>query len=264
MAQEIDPKLAIETLYQAVLNRPSDTLGFAAIYDAHINKGMSLNQIFKAFQESPEYCALYPKQGGGKFDEHYPCDSFGCQVVASDLQAESEMSKYWASASQWCSGLEAINERKICEDGAFRSLVSYRHVDMNHIPEDLVNFDFNWSSCSFEHLGSIELGLRFLKNQLQTLKPGGWAVHTTEYNISSNDDTLEEPNCVIFRQRDIDKIVAELRAEGHYVEELDYSLGWFPLDYKVDLPPYNGGPHLRLLVSNYICTSIGLIIRKKM
>jgi SAM-dependent methyltransferase len=190
--------------------------------------------------------------------------SFGCQVVASDLQAESEMSKYWASASQWCSGLEAINERKICEDGAFRSLVSYRHVDMNHIPEDLVNFDFNWSSCSFEHLGSIELGLRFLKNQLQTLKPGGWAVHTTEYNISSNDDTLEEPNCVIFRQRDIDKIVAELRAEGHYVEELDYSLGWFPLDYKVDLPPYNGGPHLRLLVSNYICTSIGLIIRKKM
>jgi hypothetical protein len=101
-----------------------------------------------------------------------------------------------------------------------------------------------------------------LRNQLATLKPGGIAVHTTEFNLSSNDETLETDNCVAFRQRDIDKVVSELRAEGHEVAELDYSLGWLPHDYKVDTPPW-GIPHLRLKLAHFVCTSIGIVITKQ-
>jgi hypothetical protein len=134
---------------------------------------------------------------------------------------------------------------------------------MNSIPNDVKGFDFNWSSCSFEHLGTIRQGLNFLKRQLNTLKPGGWAVHTTEFNISSNDQTLDNNNTVIFRQTDIEKIVKELRDEGHFVEMLDFSLGGLPEDYQVDLFPYSGKIHLRLQIDGFIATSIGLIIQKK-
>lgn len=189
--------------------------------------------------------------------------SFGCEILATDLHPEQGTEKGWTTGDQLCFGLDDLNKRGICAKDKFEKLCSYRAVDMNHIPEDLEGFDFNWSSCSFEHLGSIEKGLTFVKNQLKTLKPGGWAVHTTEYNLSSNDETLEDPNCVIFRQRDIEKVIGELRAEGHYVAELDFSLGWLPFDYKVDTPPYAHLPHLRLQLANFVCTSIGLIIRKK-
>lgn len=191
------------------------------------------------------------------------CCSRGCEIVATDINPETGVEKGWTNLNQLCFGLDDLNRHGVCGTEEFRRRCSYRPVDMNAIPDDLRDFDFNWSSCSFEHLGSIEKGLAFLKNQLATLKPGGWAIHTTEYNISSNDDTLEDENCVIFRQRDIERIAGEVRAEGHFVEELDYSLGWLPYDYKVDIPPYDLAPHLRLQLTKYICTSIGLIIRKK-
>ena len=107
------------------------------------------------------------------------------------------------------------------------------------------------------------LRLKFLKEQLETLKPGGWAVHTTEFNISSNEDTQDQNDTVIFRYRDIEKIVAELRAEGHFVEELDYSLGGMPADFEVDHSPHRQEVHLKLQIGEYVVTSIGLIIRRK-
>jgi SAM-dependent methyltransferase len=134
---------------------------------------------------------------------------------------------------------------------------------MNDIPKDLKGFDFNWSSCSFEHLGSIEKGLKFLKKQLKTLKPGGWAVHTTEFNISSNDQTLDNCDTVIFRRRDLDNLAKELRSMGHFVEELDYSLGGLPEDFNVDVYPHTEEVHLKLQLNEYVVTSIGLIVQKR-
>jgi hypothetical protein len=133
---------------------------------------------------------------------------------------------------------------------------------MNHIPSDLKGFDFNWSSCSFEHLGSINKGLAFLENQLSTLKTGGWAVHTTEINVSSNTSTIEKGDTVIFRARDIDEIVNRLRKAGHYVEETDYSCGGLPEDYMVDVEPHEQDIHLKLQIGEYVVTSICLIIQK--
>ncbi len=187
---------------------------------------------------------------------------YGCSILATDIFPEKGIEKGWDNG-QLCFGVESLNKRNICIAERFQQLVQYRAVDMNDIPADLREFDFNWSSCSFEHLGTLQKGSEFLKNQLNTLKPGGWAVHTTEYNISSNDETQENNDTVIYRQRDIEKIVSELRADGHFVEELNFSIGGLPEDFTVDTEPHNQKIHIRLQVGKYVVTSIGLIIQKK-
>lgn len=188
---------------------------------------------------------------------------YGCTILATDIFPEEGIAKGWNNGNQLCFGKESLNTRGLCDPEAFNRLVSYRAVDMNAIPADLAGFDFNWSSCSFEHLGTLEKGFDFLKNQLKTLRPGGWSVHTTEFNVSSNDETQENNDTVIYRHRDIEKIAAELRKEGHFVEETDYSLGGLPEDYMVDTEPHLQDIHLKLQVGKYVVTSIGLIIRKK-
>jgi hypothetical protein len=189
--------------------------------------------------------------------------SFGCEILATDIFPHKGIEMGWDNGNQLCFGLESLNTRKLCDEEEFKKLVTYRPVDMNDIPDDLSGFDFNWSSCSFEHLGTLDKGFQFLKNQMKTLKPGGWAVHTTEYNVSSNDETQENNSTVIYRQRDIEFIVNELRKDGHYVEEVDFSLGGLPEDFMVDTEPHQQKIHLKLQVDKYVVTSIGLIIQKK-
>ncbi|MBL7749087.1 MAG: methyltransferase domain-containing protein [Chitinophagaceae bacterium] len=189
--------------------------------------------------------------------------NYGCDILATDILPEEGIAKGWDNSNQLCLGLDSLYKCDICDRDTFYKRVEYLAVDMNHIPAELRNYDFNWSSCSFEHLGTIEKGAAFLKNQLKTLKPGGWAVHTTEYNISSNDETQDNNDTVIYRQRDIEQVVQELRNEGHFVEELDYSLGGLPEDFQVDIQPHQQKVHVKLQVDKYVVTSIGLIIRKK-
>ncbi|OJY81403.1 MAG: hypothetical protein BGP13_15535 [Sphingobacteriales bacterium 40-81] len=188
---------------------------------------------------------------------------YGCDIVATDIFPEEGKSKGWETGNQLCFGLESLNTRNLIDDATLRRHVTYRPVDMNAIPADLKGFDFNWSSCSFEHLGSIDKGLNFLENQLKTLKPGGWAVHTTEYNLTANDRTLDSGDTVIFRYRDIEEIVGRLRKKGHFVEEIDYSIGGLPEDFDVDVLPHLQETHLKLQINEFTVTSIGLIIQKK-
>lgn len=187
---------------------------------------------------------------------------YGCDILATDIFPEEGIAKGWNNNNQLCFGLDTLYKCNICDEKTFRDRVEYKAVDMNKIPPELRNYDFTWSSCSFEHLGSIEKGAAFLGNQMRTLKPGGWAVHTTEYNISSNDNTQDYNDTVVFRNRDIEAIVSELRRQGHFVEELDYSLGNLPEDFAVDFLPHRQDIHLKLQIGDYIVTSIGLIIQK--
>ncbi|MEO5997982.1 MAG: hypothetical protein ABIN89_14645 [Chitinophagaceae bacterium] len=189
--------------------------------------------------------------------------NYGCDILATDITPEKGKVKGWTQGDQLCFGIESLNKRGLCDDETLRKYVKYKAVDMNNIPGDLRGFDFNWSSCSFEHLGTIEKGITFLKNQLDTLKPGGWAVHTTEFNISSNEQTLDNCDTVIFRMRDLETLVGELRKMGHSVEELDYSLGGLPEDFAVDVFPHKEDIHLKLQLNEFVVTSIGLIIQKK-
>ena len=189
--------------------------------------------------------------------------NYECEILATDIFPEQGKEKGWTTGDQLCFGIESLNKRGLCSNEVLRKYVKYRAVDMNNIPADLTGFDFNWSSCSFEHLGTLEKGVAFLKNQLKTLKPGGWAVHTTEFNISSNEQTLDNCDTVIFRMKDIEKLVTKLRSMGHRVESVDYSLGGLPEDFDVDVHPHNQDVHLKLQLNEFVITSIGLIIQKR-
>jgi hypothetical protein len=187
--------------------------------------------------------------------------SFGCDIVATDLQQEAARRTGWVDTQQHAGGLAILNQYAICKPSSFQQLVNFRYVDMNAIPSDLRGFDFTWSSCSFEHLGSIKKGLQFLENQMACLRPGGIAVHTTEFNVSSDRKTISHGDFVLFRRRDIEKIASRLRAKGHSID-LDFDPGTSPADKHIDLPPFVNLPHLKLQMGNYVITSIGLTITK--
>lgn len=187
--------------------------------------------------------------------------SRGCEVVATELGPEQAVSSGWFESEQYAMSLAGLNERGICPEAQFEQRVQLRHEDMNAISAELKNFDFTWSACCLEHLGSIENGLAFIENSLSTLKVGGWAVHTTELNLSSNWHTIDNEVTVLFRQRDLDRLMTRLRALGHYVEPFVSHRG-FSADNYVDLPPYRQEPHLRLKIGRYASTSVGIIVQR--
>ena len=177
--------------------------------------------------------------------------SFGCNILATDLSEEKARRTGWIGSQQHAAGLVILNQHRICDPIAFHRLVRFRSVD----------FDFTWSSCSLEHLGSIKKGLQFLENQMACLKPGGVAAHTTEFNVSSNKKTYDRGELVLFRRRDIEKVAARLRAKGHAID-LDFDSGASPADEYIDLPPFEHLPHLKLQMGKYVMTSMGLTIVK--
>jgi len=185
--------------------------------------------------------------------------SLGCQIVATDLITEEAQKRGWVETAQHADSLDALNQRSICDPESFRQRVSFRFLDMRQLPDDLGTYDFIWSSCSLEHLGTMPLGEQFIFESLKYLKPGGVAVHTTEFNLQSNIFTLTQGPTVLFRKRDIQKIAINLRRRGYRID-LDFARGNLPSDRVVDKPPYNHKIHLRLIVGKYIVTSYGLII----
>ncbi|HUD94640.1 class I SAM-dependent methyltransferase [Sphingobium sp.] len=187
----------------------------------------------------------------------------GVQVTATDAPADLDFSAAWEKSAQWSNGLDSLWRPAIVDREVFFDRVQFRPADMNNIPTDLKDFDFCWSACCFEHLGSIRMGLDFLHNSLATLKPGGVSVQTTEFNLGSDTDTLDVPGLAVFLKRDIEQVMHELIEEGHSVEPLNTWPGALPVDEHIDLPPYSE-PHLKLLLAGQLTTSIGLIITKKM
>jgi hypothetical protein len=195
--------------------------------------------------------------------EHIPdlLASYGAQVLATDLDYGEGVAKGWADTNELASGKSSLYAG-ISPREKFDDLVQFANVDMNAIPDDLKNFDFCWSSCAFEHLGSIDAGKAFVMNSIDTLHSGGLAVHTTEFNISSNDATISSGGTVLFRRRDFEDIAEALRGKGHIVMPLNFYLGTHPLDEYIDVPPYSNNKHLRLSLMNYATTSFGLGIVK--
>ncbi len=190
--------------------------------------------------------------------------SFGTSITATDLNFEEANKRGWVDTNQHAKNLENLNHQMICPQDKFLKLCRFQNVNMNNIPEDLKGFDFVWSACALEHLGSLKHGEEFIYNSLKCLKPGGIAVHTTEYNFSSNDKTIEFGSTVLYRRRDIEKIVANLRLDGYIVSEINFSGGVLDGDQYIDIPPYNlNNKHLKLVMDEFVITSIGLVIQKK-
>lgn len=188
--------------------------------------------------------------------------SMGCTIVATDLgRAEAEQAG-WVETNQHAETFDQLNAKRLCPPDEFASRVQFRNVDMRMLPPELRGFDFLWSSCALEHLGSLDLGLQFVEQSLACLRPGGIAVHTTELNCDSDIDTIETGGSVIYRKRDIIALSEKLVSLGHGVEPIDFNLGNSEADRYVDEPPYTGQPHLKLRLGPYASTSFGLIITK--
>ena len=187
--------------------------------------------------------------------------SMGCDVLATDLEFEKAELGEWTKTHQHAASLDHLNLRGICPPAQLLERVRFRYVDIRSIPDDLGAFDFLWSACSLEHLGSLALGETFIWKSLELLKPGGVAVYTTEYNLQSNTATVADGPSVIYRQRDIRRIAYDLSAAGYEID-VDYTLGSDWGDRHVESPPYRHDVHLRLFVKGFETTSIGLIVMK--
>lgn len=189
---------------------------------------------------------------------------YGGSIVATDMDYEQAKKIGWVDSAQYSLSKKDLNERGICDQVLFDEAVSMRPVDMNRIDEDLRKgaFDFLWSSCSMDHLGSVEKGIAFVLNSLKCLRPGGIAVHTTEYNVSSNDDTLDNAGVVLYRRRDIEKIGELVTAGGGSMLAFNPQSGLGLHDRHYDVPPYAATHHLKLMIDRYISTSVGFIIRR--
>jgi hypothetical protein len=127
-------------------------------------------------------------------------------------------------------------------------------------------------------LGSIARGLDFVENSLKTLKPGGLAIHTTEYNYLATDHTISSGPTVLFLKKHFEILASRIKAAGHNFIGPTFDTGNGCLDNFVDLPPYaaaetvlkleqsreiNNIPHLKLSIHGYASTCYGILIKKK-
>jgi 2-polyprenyl-3-methyl-5-hydroxy-6-metoxy-1,4-benzoquinol methylase len=155
---------------------------------------------------------------------------YGATILATDLSQGNEQSVAWAKTNQHSSEVSALRWRNICPDDDLLNNISFRSVDMNNIDADLSGkFDFCWSACSLEHLGSISKGLQFIRNSLDTLRSGGVAVHTTEFTFDT-ETAHQVWQTVPYTKDHLVEFADRLRREGFTVAELDLSSGAGLLD----------------------------------
>jgi hypothetical protein len=202
-------------------------------------------------------------------------------ITASDLDPNDDNAKDWIKTNQHMkNGFERYISTGYIEKDFFEKNCAFEYINMNNIPIQFLNntYDFIWSSCALEHLGSIQNGLDFIINSLKCLKKGGIAVHTTEFNFKSNDITLETKGCVSFRKKDFDWLIQTVESLGYYIEPINYNRADTIVNNYVDKYPYNGSTsaiffdlnnydvlktHINLEIDGHCSTSIYLLIINK-
>lgn len=201
--------------------------------------------------------------------------AMGVSTTITDLMPDAREAQNWSGSQQHTASRDSCFYPHIVDREAFDAHVALRYVDMRAIPADLTDFDCCWSICALEHLGSIQAGLDFIRNALSTLKPGGVAIHTTELNYLSEDQTVDNWPTVLFLRKHFEDLTARLTAEGHEVVPLDFNVGSDPLDLFVDLPPYPDAwsayeasifppsMHLKLSIAGFASTCFGITVRRR-
>ena len=201
--------------------------------------------------------------------------SYGIDVTVTDLSPEKSQDLGWKDTAQHTRSLEAAFKPHLASREAFDRHVSLKYVDMNAIPETLRDYDFCWSICAFEHLGSIEKGMAFMENAMNTLRPGGVSVHTTEFNFMNDEETVDNWITVLFQRKHFIELATRLGAAGHAVMPLDFDVGADPMDKFIDMPPFvnelenssiaswaKGAHHIKLVVDGFPATCFGMVVIK--
>lgn len=188
--------------------------------------------------------------------------SFGPKILATDAK-ESEGTN-WAASGQYVGKKDALFIERLIDKKAFDERVEFQHVDMRDkgkFPEG--KFDFIWSACAFEHLGSLGAGITFVEASSKLLAPGGVAVHTTEFNVSSNARTVHSGGYVLYRQQDMEHLARMLAAGGSTLLPFDFDPGSHAHDIEPDFEPWytHGREHVKLVLAGFTATSALLIIQ---
>jgi hypothetical protein len=189
--------------------------------------------------------------------------AMGVEVTATDLAADDPGVEAWAPTNQHAAGLAQIHYPHLIGHDEFNKRVKFQPVDMRRLAGlPKAHFDFVWSSCALEHLGSLAPGLKFVLDSTDLLKAGGVGIHTTEFNVSSADRTLEQKDSSIYLRKHIENLDLQLRQQGRCLAEPDYFAGDGEHDRVFDLHPYytHNRQHIKLSLGNYITTSIILVV----
>ena len=249
----------------------SHTLGYPPVVDT-IDTGGSHRKIWEwcaISQALEERGMLQPgKVGLGFAVGQEPLPSAfaarGVRVVATDRPQDGAPNG-WSASGQHATSLDVLFKENLIGKREFSDRVTFAPADMTDIGHlENGGYDFLWSSCALEHLGTLQAGVDFIEASLPLLKVGGVAVHTTEYNISSDAETLADGPSVIYRQRDIEAIGQRLRALSARLSRPDFDPGDEPADLEFDHDPYfhNRRYHIKLLLSGFVTTSMLLIIQR--
>jgi hypothetical protein len=188
--------------------------------------------------------------------------SCGAKILATDQLPDERAQRFWGDTGQLATrALDLYSD--ICPIDIFNENVSFAHCD---IREPLTRyyglFDFVWSAGSLEHLGSLEAGISFVLESLKCLKPGGIAVHTTEYTFG--DETVESGDNVFYRRSDLERMREQVLALGYEMDPIDFTRGKHDKNYEVDVHPYpNSDSHLVLEACGVITTSVVFAIRRR-
>lgn len=173
----------------------------------------------------------------------------GAEVVATDKPAEDTI-KTWKSTGQHAAGKDQLRRSKGTTDEDWRRVCFIPH-DMTQednlyrayassITDDNGQgyFDLTFSCGSFEHIGGLAASMDFFVRQMAFLKPGGVAVHTTEYSINHN--RYDSADLCLFRSRDIAILARRLAEQGDLLLPFDSTPGTSSADCYIDQPPYVG------------------------
>ena len=193
----------------------------------------------------------------------------GAQVLATDYPGSADaLNNDWSARSlddlrhpldgDWD---EHLRQRPLCPSDIFERNVRFEAVDMTRIPDHIRGYDGLWSCGSLEHIGGLRAGIDFVVASLDCLRPGGVAVHTTEFNVCSDEQTYEDQHLCFYRRRDILELAHALRLAGHHIEltlEREATLD----NMSVDRSPFDYNFTINAQHGLHVITSVGLVITK--
>jgi hypothetical protein len=186
----------------------------------------------------------------------------GAFVLGTDAPENVKIQGGWAASKEHSASLDSMMFPWIQKEIFYKN-VRFAECDMRNIDPSFEGFDFTWSSCCLEYLGTLRNGLDFIKDSVEKcLRVGGTAVHTTELNLSSVTQSVESPETNLYSQTDLEAFITEMRECGHEASSLVIGPAAHALDFHVDVPPWSGDLHLRIRLAGCVTTSVGLVFRR--
>jgi hypothetical protein len=184
----------------------------------------------------------------------------GSQVLATD---RPDKTKEWTATGQHALDREACFFPRIVTRSVFDEAVTFRPVDMTRIPQDLQTgtYDLLWSCGSLEHLGGFKAGIKFICEAMSCLRPGGFAVHTTEYQVDGPITPLEHKTLCLYRAPELVDLERSLQQQGDSLWPYDLQLGTTTADHTV-AEMVDSMPHLQVKIGSWVTTSLLLVAQR--